>query len=97
MRSPIIAAKIQLFLAIILCITALGGSFASTRVAVSAPILISPTSGSILSKIEVALTWSLPEAATQYQLQVEPANGDGPGVNIIRNAENSFTMLAPPE
>ena len=41
------------------------------------------------------LAWSNPTGATQYQLQVAPANNDGPGINIIRNAETSFVLQPP--
>jgi hypothetical protein len=34
---------------------------------------------------------------TQYQLQVVPFNGDGPGLNLIRNAEPGFSIPPPPE
>ena len=40
------------------------------------------------------LTWSLPPGSTQYQLRLTAA--DGPGANVIRNAETSFRLPAPP-
>lgn len=41
------------------------------------------------------LTFHLPAKATQYQVQVTPFDGDGPGANLIRNAESSFTLPPP--
>ncbi|MBI4499135.1 MAG: hypothetical protein HY689_14695 [Chloroflexi bacterium] len=60
------------------------------------PILFAPVSGSVLGAMGATLTWDLPPGATQYQLQVLPANNDGPAINLIRNAENQFTIPAPP-
>ncbi|MCX6024129.1 MAG: hypothetical protein NTZ05_20835, partial [Chloroflexi bacterium] len=44
----------------------------------------------------ITLQWNLPVGATQYHLQVVPFNGDGPGIDLIRNAESQFTIPAPP-
>lgn len=43
----------------------------------------------------LGLRWNLPPGSQQYQLQVLPGNGDGPGINLIRSAENSYTIAAP--
>ncbi|MCX6020981.1 MAG: thermonuclease family protein, partial [Chloroflexi bacterium] len=61
-----------------------------------APTLTSPDAGARLPGLEAALSWSLPTGTTQEQLQVLPANNDGPGVNLIRNAKGSFTVPPPP-
>ncbi len=59
------------------------------------PSLGGPAHGGTLPALSAALTWSTPEAFTQYQLQVIPANNDGPGLNLIRNRETSFVVEAP--
>ncbi|MCX6021398.1 MAG: carboxypeptidase-like regulatory domain-containing protein, partial [Chloroflexi bacterium] len=43
----------------------------------------------------VQLSWTLPLESIQYQLQVIPFASDGPALNLIRTAENSF-MIPPP-
>lgn len=60
------------------------------------PQLNSPADGATLSNFGPTLRWSNPSGATQYQLQVTPANNDGPGVNLIGNAVTSFDIPAPP-
>ena len=60
------------------------------------PVLTQPAQNSTLSSLGTTLTWSNPPGATQYQLQVIPFHGDGPGINIIRNIETSFTIPSPP-
>src|SRR5205814_807182 len=40
-------------------------------------------SGAPLASLSTTLSWSNPPGATQYHLQVTPANNDGPGINII--------------
>ena len=58
-------------------------------------VLVSPASGAQLTSLGAALSWTNPAGTTQYHLQVVPANNDGPGINIIRNAETSFQVQAP--
>ncbi|MCX6021940.1 MAG: hypothetical protein NTZ05_09470, partial [Chloroflexi bacterium] len=41
------------------------------------------------------LSWNLPEGSTQYQLQVTPYAHDGPSINLIRNAENTYAIAQP--
>ncbi len=43
----------------------------------------------------ITLVFDLPAGTTQYHLQVIPFKGDGPGANLIRNAESSFTLQPP--
>ena len=57
--------------------------------------LLTPAQGASLTSLGVTLTWNLPAGATQYQLQVIPAKGDGPGINLIRNVDSGFTVEAP--
>jgi len=54
-----------------------------------------PPSGTTLNSFGVTLTWTNPPGTTQYHLQVVPFNGDGPGVNVVRNVETSFTVPPP--
>lgn len=61
------------------------------------PGLVGPADGATLEGLGTTLSWSNPPDTTQYQLQVAPFNNDGPGVNVIRNAESSFVGPAPPE
>jgi Tol biopolymer transport system component len=61
-----------------------------------APLLIAPAREATLPSVgPLELRWNLPAGATQYQVQVLPANGDGPGLNLIRGAESSYTIPAP--
>ena len=68
------------------------GLFVTTT---AGPTLVSPASGVVLSGLGTTLAWSNPFGALQYQLQVVPFNNDGPGINLIRNAEESFAISAP--
>ncbi|MSQ27685.1 MAG: hypothetical protein EXR51_06065 [Dehalococcoidia bacterium] len=59
------------------------------------PFLGGPSHGSSLPTLTATLAWSSPKVFTQYQLQVIPANNDGPALNLIRNRESSFVVEAP--
>ena len=64
--------------------------------ALAAPTLRSPGSGTLLQNMgAITLSFELPSGSTQYHFQVTPFRGDGPGVNLIRNAETSFTLQPP--
>lgn len=68
-----------------------------TTASLTAPQLRTPPNGALLTNLSsITLSWDLPSGGTQYQLQVSPFNGDGPGINLIRNAEGQFTIPAPP-
>jgi len=56
-----------------------------------------PPPGALLDGFTVTMTWNNPPGTTQYQLQVVPFNGDGPGVDVVRNVETSFTVPPPPQ
>ncbi|MBM2826526.1 MAG: hypothetical protein HW403_590 [Dehalococcoidia bacterium] len=61
------------------------------------PIPSSPGNGSLLPTLGPTLRWKVPSGAKQVHLQVNPANNDGAGVNlIIGSAAESFTIPAPP-
>lgn len=61
-----------------------------------APRLRGPQNGALLQGIgPVTLEFTLPAGATAYQLQLVPYREDGPGVNLIRNPETSYTLQAP--
>ena len=77
-------------------------SFANTRLVAAAladaPLLSSPANGATISEFGPFLLWTNPAGTTQYQLQVTPANNDGPGVNlIIGSADDAFDIPAPPD
>ncbi|MCX6023211.1 MAG: hypothetical protein NTZ05_16095, partial [Chloroflexi bacterium] len=73
------------------------GDAASVQGALTAPQPRIPPDGSHLSNIgPITLQWDAPAGTTQYQLQVIPFNGDGPGINLIRNADSQYTIPAPP-
>src|SRR5438552_15139400 len=62
------------------------------------PQTVSPPDGASISTLGPTLEWSNPAGTTQYQLQVVPANNDGPGINLIRGgSEGSFAVPAPPQ
>lgn len=66
-----------------------------------APQLTAPASGTRFDTMgPYQLTWQNPAGATQYHLQVRPANDDGPGVNLIVSdaatvAAAAFTLQPP--
>ncbi|MCX6020551.1 MAG: S8 family peptidase [Chloroflexi bacterium] len=57
--------------------------------------LDTPAEGAVLADLAPELRWRLPVGATQYQVQIIPANQDGPGLNLIRNAESALDVPAP--
>ena len=62
-----------------------------------APTLVFPLEGAALGDFGAGLLWTNPAGTTQNQLQVTPANNDGPGVNLIFNADTSYFIPPPPE
>ncbi|GEM_PF-2629724 len=62
---------------------------------VSAPVPKGPNNGATLNDFSATLQWELPGGTTQYHLSVVPQ--DGPAIDLIRNAENSFTIPRPPQ
>lgn len=61
------------------------------------PQHVSPADGAAVSNLGPTLEWSNPPGTSQYQLQVVPANNDGPGINlIVGSAQSSFAIPAPP-
>ncbi len=58
------------------------------------PVLTGPADKSVQS-LGPLLQWTNPAGTTQYQIQVIPFGNDGPGINLIRNAETSFQVAAP--
>ncbi len=61
----------------------------------SGPELAGPPNGSTLTNLGADLSWTLPAGSTQYQMQVLPANNDGPAINLIRNADTGFKLQPP--
>ena len=64
-------------------------------VTVSGPPLTAPAKGAMLANLSAELHWGEVRGATQYHLQVTPFNNDGPGVNLIRNIESTYTVPEP--
>lgn len=59
------------------------------------PALLGPTEGTALPDLAPLLTWTIPPDTTQYQIQIIPSKNDGPGINLIRNPEESYQVQAP--
>ncbi|MCX6021130.1 MAG: hypothetical protein NTZ05_05270 [Chloroflexi bacterium] len=73
----------------------LAGSQPAAAAALAAPALVAPADGAALTSLGLALAWNAPAETTQHQLQVTPAGGDGPALNLIRSGEPSFTLPPP--
>ena len=79
-----------------------GALAAGTPLAIAAitqaPVLGAPSGGEQLTSFgPTTLQWTLPPSSTQYQLQVTPYGNDGPGVNLIGDATETFALPAPPD
>lgn len=61
------------------------------------PLTVGPVDGATLGNLGPTLSWENPAGATQVHLQVIPANNDGPGLNLIVAATQSFGIPAPPD
>ena len=59
------------------------------------PLLLAPSDGVTLNVLGTTLVWDQPAEATQYQLQLAPFAGDGPGINLIRAIESSYVVAVP--
>ncbi len=59
------------------------------------PSTTGPVDGVVLTSLGTTLSWENPHNTTQYNLEMFPVNGDGPGINLIRNAEESYTIQPP--
>ncbi|MSQ28677.1 MAG: hypothetical protein EXR51_11170 [Dehalococcoidia bacterium] len=61
------------------------------------PRLVQPEDRATLPDFGPTLNWANPAGTTQYQLQVTPAQNDGPGINlIIEGNGQSFSVPPPP-
>jgi len=67
---------------------------ANANVGASATLL-TPSDGAMLAHLGSTLAWDNPEGTTQYEIRVIPMNNDGPGINLVRNVESSYTIDAP--
>ncbi|MSQ10744.1 MAG: hypothetical protein EXR52_07045 [Dehalococcoidia bacterium] len=61
------------------------------------PLAVGPADGAVLPNLSPTLNWETPAGAAQVHLQVIPANNDGPGLNLIIAAAQSFGIPAPPD
>lgn len=59
------------------------------------PQLQVPATGATLADLGTTLQWKVATGTTQYQLQVTPANDDGPAINLIRDVDTSYIIEAP--
>lgn len=71
--------------------------YGATAAITQAPSLSTPGNGETLATFSPALGWTSPAGTTQVQLQVTPFGGDGPGVNLIMDATQSFLVPAAPD
>ena len=60
------------------------------------PRITTPVDGALLDDFSPTFSWTVPEGATQYDLEVIPVDDDGPAVSMIGNATFSFTLPPPP-
>jgi hypothetical protein len=91
-RFGIAATTIGLSLAALVAATPL-----ALAAITQAPVLGAPSGGEQLTSFGPTLQWTLPSGSTQYHLQVIPFGNDGPGVNVIGNAAETFALPPPPE
>lgn len=62
------------------------------------PIVVGPVNGEVATDWRPVLRWRNPTGATQYQVQLVPFQGDGPGADLQFGAiASSFTVPPPPE
>ena len=59
------------------------------------PALTSPPPGATLTSLSTTLSWTNPPGTTQYALQIIPFNNDGPGIDLVRNAESTYGLKGP--
>jgi hypothetical protein len=59
------------------------------------PVITSPSNGSMLTHLGTELHWTNPVGATQYEIRVTPFNDDGPAIHLVRDIEDSYTILEP--
>lgn len=59
------------------------------------PTLLGPPPGVGLTDLGLVLSWINPPNTIQYQFQLLPARNDGPAINVIRDAEDRFTVAPP--
>lgn len=59
------------------------------------PAPLAPASGAALTGLGTTLAWNAATGVTQFQVQVVPANNDGPAINLIRNAATSYVVEPP--
>src|SRR5262249_40874322 len=65
-----------------------------------APTLTAPADNAALTGLGTSLTWQNPTGTVQFQVQVLPANNDGPAINLIigdpaQVAAAKFDVLPP--
>ena len=73
---------------------------ASFRVSTTSTTITTPTPNLPMDKANLPglgtqLSWNNPAGVTQVHIQVTPLNGDGPAINLIVNATDSYNVPAP--
>ncbi|MCX6023337.1 MAG: glycosyl hydrolase family 18 protein, partial [Chloroflexi bacterium] len=66
-----------------------------TPAATAAPGQLAPLDSAALERFDTELRWQTPPGATQVQIQVTPADRDGPAINLIRTATDRFVLPRP--
>lgn len=71
------------------------GTYVLYEPLVLGPVIAAPAEGVTLAVPGTTLAWDLPPGTQQYQVQVEPFGGDGPGIDLVRPAETRFAVPVP--
>jgi len=66
-----------------------------TWAATPTPTLTAPAAGTVQQDMAPLLRWTNPPSTTQVQLQIIPANEDGPGIDLIRNTTDRYQVPPP--
>lgn len=88
-------ARVLLLAGLFATVSVAGDTPAVPEAAPGAPQLNAPPDGASLPDFRANLAWTNPQETTQYHLEVVPFNNDGPGINLVRNVENSFIVQPP--
>ena len=88
-------AKALLLASLCATVSVAGEKPAVPEAAPGVPQLTAPPDGSRLLDFRANLAWTNPQGTTQYHLEVVPFTNDGPGITLVRDVENSFTVQPP--
>lgn len=96
MRTGLLLFLGPVVLAVLALLVSVNPGASRSLAAPAAPVPTGPADSTVLTDFKPTLAWNLPAGATQYHLQVTPANNDGPGLDLIRNAAGWYTLPEPP-